>query len=393
MKKHHWSKGQAISLDWLTGISLFMVAVVASTFVVVTDHSNTQTDLRSQAEDVSQQLKDETQMTARKIPLYVRGPHKVGKIPVDTTYNFSVGAESGIMDVPSNISESDGSIITLVEAGNNSYEMTYFFEELDEIDYVNDIEYDGNRVENTNISFVPSNTGLDSLRINGKEFLNTDAEFEDATTNVEEKELHAEVDKLKIYNESRELILENPDATFNLRNFTDLYWGEDGNLYDLEGTGNIVVGGTPGLTVATYEGNDYGLTFVGDIWANVSKPDRDTVKVDVNGSQARIMLHDTDYSKGQERIEFYEDGDIYFGAERQVSGIHPSKTTSLKNMIDIGFENRFDLRDYNYNITLLDVERGAAIPFQNVVAHTREASVIGRYGNFSSTSIKVRLWQ
>lgn len=384
--------GQAVNLDWMTGLSLFMVAVVSTTFIIVDQNPESQQSLEKQAEEVAQNLEEETELQIRKTSFYVRGPHKIGKIPTDTDYRFPEDAESAIMNIPSEINESEDSIVTITESGNQTHHMAYFFEEMNSVNYENDLDT-GEWMNNSKISVKPSSTGLDSLRVNNKEALSNSANFQSATASIEENDIYAEAGRLKVYNGSRELILEQPEATFYLKNFTDLYWGEDDNLYNLTGTGQIKKGQTSGLTLATYNGDDYGITFTGDLEANISKPDSLTVKAEVNGSRARIMLHDSDYIEGRNRIDFREEGGIYFGAEERNSGTYPDKTEGLKRPSDTGFENRLGLEDYSYNISYLDLERGNLLPFKDIVAYNRETAIVGRYGNFSNATMKVRLWE
>jgi len=66
----------------------------------------------------------------------------------------------------------------------------------------------------------------------------------------------------------------------------------------LTGTGIKAKGETKGFTVAS----DYGITFLGDLEATVSKPDDSTVKVEIDAKRIRVRLHNSDYNAGKNAL-------------------------------------------------------------------------------------------
>ena len=388
-------KGQSLNIDWMIGFTLIIVAIISAT-IIVTESSQSNDDeiaLNQKAQELTQNLIQATEVDARKTPLYINAPAETGKIPVDRKYNFSGAGQSAIMEIPSEIDETNNDFVTVVDASENSYEMTYFFEEYGTPEYENSIET-GNWMNNSHISVLPGGTGLDSLRIDGFEVLNNNADLGSSDTSITEGELYASTlnNNLKIYNDSRELILNNTAATFDLKNFTTLYWEADDSTTDLVGTGSFKSGNTQGLTVARNSGTDYGITFTGDLNADVSKPDSSTVRVEVDSPRTRIYLHQSDYTEGKERIEFHRDGNIYFGAEEKTEGSSSKKIENLENPAITAFQARFELQNYGYNVSYDSLQRGSTIPFENVIVNSRKIALLGKQGNFSSTNIRVALW-
>ncbi len=395
-------KGQAVNIDWVTGLSLFTITLISGIFILVSDDVSIGRETLGtveKAEIVQSQLEEETGLSARKVPLYVRGPNSGTRIPVDTEYVFPEGTEPGsaVMDIPAEIYEGDDRAVTVLETGNRSREMVYFFSSVENLSHGNDIET-GDWLNNSRLAVKPGGNGVESLRIDGSEVLNASADLGSTNDTVFQHELHASTlgGDLKLYNGSSELVLENAGSvTFDLRNFTDLYWSTDGSVTNLEGTGTFKSGNTEGFTLATFNGDDYGVTFLGDMDATVSKPGEAKVEADIDtgGSRLRIYFHDSDYTAGEKRIESYRRGDIFFGSAEKIHGPSLEQINEVESMREGSFENRFELETWGYNITLGPMERGMAIPLQEVVVRDRPTAVMGRYGNFSSVENRVALWR
>lgn len=392
------SAGQAVSIDFTFALGVFIIVLLAGVFSI------TQQDFglsgleqkKQKASLVSDQLDDEAEITGRRSDLYVRGPVDTGKIPVDTGYVFhsDAYAGSGVMDISSDINITNSSVITVTGTGNVTHNMTYFFSNTSNVSYGNKIDTGSSWMNNTDVSAKVGSPGLSSLRIAGNELLNGTVDIDSGSSDfsVAEHQIHASTlgGDVKLYNGTDELIVEPGDATFELENLTTLYWYSDDSTTTLTGRDTTFKDGkTSGLTVA----GDHGITLVGNLSAKVTKPDNETVKVDVNSSRLRIFLHDSGYETGKDRINFSEKGAVFFGAAEKVDGVWQPYIDDLEALSDDDFESRLNLEDWGYNVTLKGMERGEPIPLEQVVVVKSSTVEVGRDGNYSSIDRKVSLWR
>ncbi|MDY6773751.1 MAG: hypothetical protein SVS85_01000, partial [Candidatus Nanohaloarchaea archaeon] len=347
------SSGQAINIDHSIGLGLFLISVLSGMLLTANAHiGNTNVaNARQQASLAQQELEEEVFHRGGQSPLIVSTPAETGRIPVDREYIFPEKAYpgSGSMDVPADIRIGEQRVITVIKGANRSHRLNYFYSNTTNLSYSNMIQT-GSWMNNTKISVKPGSPGLQSLKVAGNEVLNPAADLNGNSFSITEEELHARTlsGDLKLYNGSRELILENPGTvTFDMKNFTTLYWHADGSTTTLSGTGTFKSGNTTGFTVAS----SYGVTFLGDeLDATVSKPDSSTVRATIDSPRLRIYLHNSDYQEGKDRIQFFDRGTLVFGAAKKMRGASIKKTKDLGELPDRKFENRLGLGDFNYNI-------------------------------------------
>ncbi len=395
------SKGQGVNIDWVTALALFLFTLVSGIFLLVNDDASLVNDRaanREKAQIVQESLEEAAVINGRSAPLYVRGPTSVGRIPVDREYVFpeSTYPGSGVMDIPSYIEEKQERVATVVKTGNRRHELTYFFENVSNLSYSNHIDT-GAWINSSEIQLKTGGNGLESLRVNDKDVLDTDADLNSNNFTVFEKGIYVETlsGKLKVFNGSTELILENPGTvTFNLKNFTTLYWHNGSTTTSLYGTGTFNDSRTSAFTAATYQGDDYGVTFLGEMDAEVSKPDNDTVEAEITASdRLRIFLHDSDWKEGRNRSRFHTEGEIFFGSSKRIASPYPGKIRDLKQLTKGVFEARYELDNWGYNISFSSLRRGSRIPFEDVVVANRPTAVVGREGNYSIAEHRVAIWR
>ncbi|MFB6213616.1 MAG: FG-GAP-like repeat-containing protein [Candidatus Nanohaloarchaea archaeon] len=287
------SKGQAINIDFTVGLGLFLVSILGGLLFVANSNMGESgvTEARQKASLVQQKLEEQTYYRGEQAPLIVRTPSETGRIPVDRSYVFpeEAYAGTGSMDIPADIDIGQDRVVTVVDGRNSTHQLNYFYTSNSNISYSNNIET-GTWMNNSMVSVKPGSPGLQSLGVNGNEILEPSADLNGDTFTVSEDELHTSTlsGDLKLYNGSRELILENPGTvTFDMKNFTTLYWHRDGSTTELTGTGTFKSGTTSAFTVAS----GYGVTFLGDeLDATVSKPDSSTVRASIDAPRLRIRL-------------------------------------------------------------------------------------------------------
>lgn len=398
------SKGQTVNIDWTVGLSLFVVTALTAVLFLTNINIGPEPvpALEAKAFQVQQNLEDETFVEGSTIPMISRGPVSVNNIPVDTFYNFSAEAytdsESG--DIPVEMDIANNRIVTVTDAGNQTKSLVYFHENVSDITYTNDISTGSNWINNSKIAVETGNNGLISLRISGNELLNPDADLNSASFSTTEKELYAETlsGDLRIYNGSPEIIFDNisSNVTFNLQNLNTLYWHQNKSTVGLSGTGVKAEGKTKGFTVAS----GYGITFIGNLTATVSKPDSSTVQAEIDAEKIRIRLHNSDYQTGRKRIRAHDAGYVTLGASKSFSASYSSKIQDLKNETSSEFEDKVNLEDFGYNIsfgktnTSTFIERGKEVPIDtSAVVSDRSSALIDRNGTLSEIENRVILWR
>lgn len=397
------SKGQSINLDWMIALSLFLTTVLSSLalFIVSAPDLNSLDTLKGETFSVQSSLEDETYIEGREVPVMVGSPYEIGDVPIDSAYSFPEEAYPGsaVMDIPSEITEEDNRVITVFDLDNRSYRMVYFLENVSERSYSGQIQEDYPRLNNSKISVELGGPGLVSLEVGGNEILNSEADLDYTDNGITTHDIYGEAfnGNLKIYNGSSEIILEDVgQASFNLTEFSTLYWHPEGTQ-DLE-TGDYREGDTSGFTLAS---DSLGITFMGDLSANVSRPESSRTVADVDTGRLRIRLHEDDYTAGERRINSFDDGSIIFGAEEDISAAYRTKIIDLKNATDNEFESRLDIGVSGYNISYGDLEnedlfirRGEPLPLgSDIITSEKPSLMVGRSGNYTEITNRVLAWR
>lgn len=394
-------KGQAINIDFTIALALFLVSTLSG-ILILTDNDalyDSTEELEGKIFDVRSEIEDSVYVEGRKSSLVTRTPFRITNVPVDRKYIFPGLAYpgSGAMSIPAEVNITENRIVTVTDLNNNSQSMIYFFHDNENLSYSNDIQV-GQNISNSYITASPGGNGLDSLEVDGNEVLSSSADLNSTNDTVVEHELHVETldENLKVYNNSPEMIIET-DGTLNLRNFTEIYWDDNGTE-NLE-PGETYSGETQGFALASVDGEseDYGIAFMGDMNAEVSKQSG-TVLAEIDASEVRVRLFVSDIGAGRERVKAHTDGRIFFTPLETVKGASPDKLEELENMTENEFEEELELQNFNYNITLgrskFKINRGSSIPVnQNVIVSDLGAVLLDRKGNASLMENQVALWR
>lgn len=349
-------KGQLINIDWTIALSLFLVSSLSAVLFLgnINTGPNQINSLQSKALEIQSNLEEETSINAVKLPLISQGPTKSFNIPIDRQYNFPSDAHhnSGSGEIPAELDIEENNVIAVTDSGNTSKSLVFFKEEVDEQNYNNNIQTNGNWINNSKISLRLGGSGINSLKVNNKEVLNTDADLGSGSNTINESDIYAETlsGNLKLFDNSSEIIIDNrsQNLTFNLQNFDTAYWNENDSEIELTGTGVKAEGNTKGFSIAS----SYGLTFLGNMETKISKPSESTVKAEIDAEKIRIRLHDSGIETGKDRIEFFDKGYIVLGAGQKFSAPYSSKIKQLNSETDRYFESALDTEEFGYNIGL-----------------------------------------
>ncbi|MFB6199784.1 MAG: hypothetical protein ABEJ83_02810 [Candidatus Nanohaloarchaea archaeon] len=391
------SKGQTISIDWMIGLSLFLTASLTAAFAFSGfQFTEPQTVLEKNADSLQQEIKENISVKTLRAPLIVRSSHKIENIVLDRKFVFEEFTASGFFDTSSEIDLSNNRLIAIIDAKDTEHHLT-LFKNLDVNRTASNNLRTGNWLNNSRISIHPTSSGISSLQFKGEEMLSQTSDLGFTDDSTSEKHVYASSysGNLRIYNNSPEILIKNSNAaTFYFKNFTTLYWGETDSSQSLSGTGTFKSGETPGFTLAN---SSESATFVGDMNAEISKPDPSTVKAVINAEKFKIRLQDSGVTEGIQRINFHENGTLKLGARRYKEFVWKKKIGKLRNLTRIKFERRFNLESV-YNITIssgnsTQLDRGYDIPIENVVVDKRSWLAINRSGDLERISSRVVVWQ
>lgn len=389
-------KGQAVNIDWTIGLSVFLVTLLTGTTILLQfdPGPDESVGLQQQTSIVHQNLEENTSVETRIAPLYINSESDIGIIPFEHKYTFSNNyfPNSQYIEAPSQTEPETEKIFAAVNTSVNQYNLTYFQSDNKNLTYENSIQT-GQEIDNNIIQVEPESPGLQSLRINDQEVLQDEAEIDANSFSIDEEEVYASSldGDLRVYDQSPELIIgKDSEMVFRVRDFDDLYWGATETRYDLDGEGEIQSGDTPGLTVSS----DFGATFVGDMYAEVSRNDGE-VEIRVNPEQKlRLNLHEENWEFGEERISFHQEDPVFFGVEEELYIPTLERIRKLENVSESAFESELGLVDWGYRVRVGDIiNRGRDIPLVDVYSSDHVTALIGRYGNRTTVGTEVQIWR
>ncbi|MFB6209496.1 MAG: hypothetical protein ABEJ56_05165 [Candidatus Nanohaloarchaea archaeon] len=394
-------KGQAINIDWSIGFALFITTMLSSIIVLnSSDFLDQRQDIEDKVSEIEDNVIDEVTSTAVRTQVVSRTNSSIANIPLDREYYYrNLSSKNGTATNPSHFNFSDDRFATVFDTGNNSFNATYSSLNVSS-NLSTDLSSNNSWINNSNISLKVENPGLTSMRIDGEELLNEEAEFSSSTSFRQTKVFHETTGgNLTVYNESREFILRADDPVFKTANFSTLYWYATDNRIDLNQNGTVKQGETQGFTVAN---SSLGITFTGNMTVNVSRPDNKTVKLDVESNRTRVMLHEKDSSFGEKRIENYADGDRYIQMERLIEATSESEAEDMENLTGSELENKLNAGSYGFNVTM-NVENstgshrilsvGENVPLKSTAVETFTHNLLRDDGELEEVEGRVVIWE
>lgn len=390
-------KGQTINIDWSIGLALFLVTILSSVLFIIDPLAvQNSRGLENKAMDVQETLQQEAGRESVRNSFYINSQTTVENVPFDREYFYRNSLGTGVSSEPSLVDIPGDRFTTVTNTENSSIYMTYFRGGFEPPSYYSDLTLGSAEISNSRIT-IDYSSQVDSANINGREAIqsitldgNTDESFSD--------EVVAETfsGNLKVFNDSSEFIVEDSSFEVRTKNYSTLYWHDEGNE-SLAGTGTFKEGETSGLTVAD---SDLGVTFLGDLDANVSKPDSSTVMIEIDAPRTRVRLHESGTGYGEKRIESYIDREAFFGTEKIQESFFSADLDAVSNMSEREFETRFRLVDWGYNISITDTEKeerllskGQQIAFRDTTASTRQFSFVNSKGEIKQAESRVILWR
>lgn len=397
-------KGQTINIDWTVGLGLFLITTLTAVIFLINVNAASQDRagiVESKALEVQNNLKDAASVSGRKIPVISRGPTNISNIPLDRYYQFPSKAypDSSGGTIPVQLNISKNRIVAITDSGNLSNSIIYFTENVSNTTYESDIQAADSWINNSKISVKIDGTSLTSLKVSGQEIISTSSDLGSGDSSVKKSDLYAETlsGNFRVYNNSSEIIIDerSNNITFDLKDFDNLYWYENDTSIPLTGTGLKAEGETKGFTVAS----EYGITFLGEMSATVTKPDSSTVRAELDAEKARIRLHNSNYKAGKKRIKFYDKGYLLLGASHQFSAPYKSKIKELDNLQNIRLEDKINSENFGYNISFGEpdkdyyLKKGQEIPLGSLaIVSDRTSELIRRNGTFKEIESRVVLW-
>lgn len=377
-------KGQTVNIDWSIGLALFLVTILSSVLFII-DPLTVQNEraMDNKVMEIQETLQQQGARETVRNRFYVRSPGTIENVPFDRKYFYRSSDGAGIASPPSLVDVSEGRFATVLTTGNSSATLNYFEGDFEGSSQHTDLSTGTDIIENSEIR-IDYRTDIDSARVNGKEAIQMISVDGTSGINFEDEVLvEAFSGNLRVFNNSREFIIEDDSFTVRTKNYSRLYWHRD-ETYPLTGTGTIREGETEGLTVAE---SGLGATFMGDLNATVSKPDRSTVEIQIDAPRTRIRLHESGTGNGERVIDSYSKRDAYFGTENVYNSFFAGELKQLEENSDREFETSFGLVNWGYNMTVTTTEQVTGTVSSSLVESFSTAQE-WRRGSFSGTQIE-----
>lgn len=373
-------KGQTINIDWSIGLALFLVTILSSVLFII-DPLTVQNSrsLENKAMDVQETLQREAGREVTRNTFYIRSQETIENVPFDREYFYRNSLGTGVASKPSLIDIQDDRFAAVLSTGNSSVDLSYFRGGYEMPTYYSDLSLTSSQISNDRITLSYS-SNIDSADIKGREAIQSltldgdpDETFEDEVV------VESFSGNLKVFNDSSEFIVEDGSFELRTRNYSTLYWHPDGNESLAGSDTTFKQGETSGFTLAD---SDLGVTFLGDMNANVSKPDSSTVLVEVDAPRTRIRLHESGTGYGEKRIESYIDREAFFGTEDIQSSFFRTDLDAVSEMEEREFETEFDLVNWGYNISITPETRDIETTLAQRVSKLQDWN----QGSYSGTS-------
>lgn len=389
-------KGQSVNIDWSTGLALFLVTILSSVVFLIDPISmQGQKSLDNQVMALQEDIQRDGGRTTRRNTFYIQSPRAIENVPFDRTYHYKLRSGHGVASEHSYLNISEDQFSSVLNTGNSSMDIIYFEGNFDREDRYSDLETSSGEITNSRIA-LQYTSNIESGSINGREAIQKIEISGDKGVSENDIRVEEFSGNLKVFNGSSEFIVEDDSFEITTKNYSTLYWHPEGNQ-SLTGTGTIEEGNTRGLSIAD---SDLGVTFMGDLYANVSKPDSSTVKVKIDAPRTRIRLHESGTGYGEKRIEAFAGRNSFFGVERVRSSFFRSELESLSNLTEREFETRYGLIDTGYNVTVekeggneMLLNRGQQIAFRDTSTSTRQNSFISDSGDIQQAEVRVVMWR
>lgn len=392
-------KAQAINIDWVIGLSLFLSATVAAAFTAVTPGSGLlqQSDrLGETAEVLNDQLVKDTRKRYFRAPLIVRGS-ETGRIPFESDYYFDSRADnrSGFMETLGEVNVSERKVYAVPRTGNRTYRIGYFGSNVSNAEPEGYLSTGAGWANNSYIAVKTGSPGIQSLRFEGQELLNSSADLSSTSYGFSGNPVRASSlsGKITAYTNTSEVILSDLNsAEFDFGNFSTLYWEEDNSTETLDSSGVYRSGSTQGLVLADLGAGSESVTVTGNISATVEERPDDGVRVTLSAEKAHLKMHENGLDTGYSRIEFERNGWITIGAEKILQPVYTPSIKSLGTLTTPEFEDRYDLEQTGFNVSF-GSSWGSRIPLDDVTVRTRRVTEVNRSGKISSRKIRTAIWE
>jgi hypothetical protein len=392
-------KGQAINIDWVIGLSLFLAAVVGAAFAAVTPGAgllDAPDRLGDTAETLNTEIVSDTSVNYFESSIVTRGPD-IGRIPVARSYYYSDDAENrtGTLEPPGAANVSENKLYAAVRTGNTSERFGYFGKGASSRSPSGYLSVSSSWINSSNFSVKIDTPGIKSIRYNGQELMGdaTNLESTDYTVVGDSASAEALSGQVRAVTNTSEIVLTDLDgANFELGNFSTLYWEEDNSTVSMSSPGTYRDGSTLSLTVAGFESGDESMTFSGDMNATVTRDSGDDVEVSVESERARLRLHEGGVAEGYRRALFERNGWVTVIPEKRHEMVYSEELQALSSLSDEEFSDRYDLETKGYNVTF-NGSWGDPLPLEDITVRTRMENVVDRDGKITREELSTAVWE
>ncbi len=420
-------KGQAVSIDFLAAMTIFIFMIAAGFYVVQTSiipQAGFTEQVEAAADNALENFQDETDWTVYRTAVPVRSPARLENEPVvlDTPYPGGIVANSTVVMKDNtelrsqhNLSSNQTVVVTDLRNGTTRLDIVYTRSgTMDDRAYTSDLVQSGDSAWHDDLNVTFTANGLSQLELDGTGLLETsahlaggaDPEYDadllqvNATYSSGRKHVRVFEDSGKI--RVREFFSGEREWKLNLSSSFDTMYSsaEDGLV-------NIDQGGTGIYTASTdwvdFNDSTNGLSIVGEgMYVNVSRDTASSevdVRVNFSDTDGRkdmlLYAHKGNYSNASAvKTAFLQGYDTPVGMPEPVDGVSTEEAGKLESNDYESVKNTLELSGLEYNISVEDVfKKGKNVQTDRTVSVLDfPVPVVQRFGNASINTMVMRIW-
>lgn len=423
-------KGQAVSIDFIAAMVIFVFMVAAGFYVVqnniVADSGFTR-QVAAAADSAFTSFRDETDWTVYRTPIAIRSNQSLDNEPVTVAFPYpGIVANSTLTmregrEIPSQHNRSTNRTLVVADLreGGTRLDVVYTHTgSLDDRTYTTDLTEGGDSVWNDRLNVTFTSEGFSTLELRDTGMLQSTADLAGgATPTFDEQLLRVNATyssgrkHVRIFEDSpqiriTEFFTGEREWQLNLTSsFDTLYSSAEGDTVDIAADGEeLYAAQTDWVDFSdTSAGSEDGLSIVGeDIFVNVSSDGSGarrevTINFSDSGGRKDLLLyaHEGNHTNATaQKRDFYHPYTVTVGVPEPVEGVSEENAEELEQQDYDALQDTLGLTELDYNISIdgvftagKDVETDTTVNVIDI-----PVPVVHRFGNGSVKSMVMRVW-
>ncbi|MDY6769456.1 MAG: hypothetical protein SVU88_00620 [Candidatus Nanohaloarchaea archaeon] len=422
-------RGQAISLDFLSAMFIFVVMIITGFYLLQTNLVPRQSftaQVEQAGETAWTNFQDETEWTVYGKPVIVHANARLDNEPViaDVPITSAAVANSTLVmkdraELRSEHNLTSNRTVFIADVRNGSTRADVVWTEegtLEDRNYSSGLERGGDSVWNDKLNLTFTTSGLSQLSFDGTDMLDAAADLAGGSSPGYDVDLlEANVTytaggekHVRLYEDSGQVRITGfftgeREWVLNLSGrFDTMYSAEAGGLVNLDTAGT-------GIYTATTDWVDFndsseGLSIIGDdLFVNVSRDSANAkLRVNVNfsdsGGRKDVLLyaHKGNYTNATaQKVDFYQPAETTVGVREPTGGVSRAKADDLEAKDSDTVREKLDLTGVSYNISIPGVfTKGDPVDTDTTVMVLKfPVTVLERFGNVTVKTMRFRVWE